>query len=83
MLLGDLSRYAASECAPHTRHNKVSTVMKALHSVREDKSQLFERKKVRTGKQRRASHSSTQNKTKTKVTLSGTEENKTLIIFGN
>lgn len=27
---------------PITRHNKISTVMKALHSVREDKSQLFE-----------------------------------------
>lgn len=29
---------------PITWHNKISTVMKALHSVREDKSQLFERK---------------------------------------
>lgn len=29
---------------PITRHNKFSTVMKALHPVREDRSQLFERK---------------------------------------
>lgn len=29
---------------PITRCNKFSTVMKALHPVREDRSQLFERK---------------------------------------
>lgn len=75
---------------PITRHKKFSTVMKALHSARGDRSQLFERKgQMRNNSLHSTAQENNNKRTKQKVThFSRKKKQKSLrsvylIIFGN